>query len=93
MKRLLFYLFLFLGMMIVLSVNAFAYLDPSAMTYIIQAVAAVGIAGAAAVAIYWKKIRLFFKKRKKKKNLDRMDAAQNLEEEQADSSDSNDETP
>jgi high-affinity Fe2+/Pb2+ permease len=47
------------------TINASAYLDPSAMTYIIQAVAGVVIAGGAAFVIYWKKIKLFFKKRKK----------------------------
>ena len=50
------------------SVNVAAYLDPSAMTYIIQAVAGVVIAGGAALVIYWKKIKLFFKKRKANKN-------------------------
>lgn len=47
------------------SVNVSAYLDPSTMTYVIQAVAGIFIAGGAAVAIYWHKIKLFLKKKKK----------------------------
>jgi len=54
--------------MTVFAINASAYLDPSVMTYAIQVVAGVVIAGGAALAIYWKKIKLFFKKRKQNKN-------------------------
>ena len=44
-----------------------AYLDPSAMTYVIQVIAGIVIAGGAGIAVYWKKIRLYIKKRKSKK--------------------------
>ena len=60
-------LLLFVGLMFMFSLNVAAYLDPSAMTYVIQAVAGVAIAGGAALVIYWKKIKLFFKKRKTNK--------------------------
>lgn len=47
--------------------TASAYLDPSAMSYLVQVLLGAGIAAAAALAIYWKKIRLFFKRRKERK--------------------------
>lgn len=54
------FLFLFSG-------SALAYIDPASTSYVIQIVAAVFAAGGAAVGIYWKKIQLFFRKRKQKK--------------------------
>ena len=59
-------LLLLLGMPLVLAVNAHAYLDPSATTYVIQIIAAVIIASGATLTIYWKKIRLYFKNKKRK---------------------------
>ena len=67
-KRIAFHVFLSVSLAVAFSINAAAYLDPSAMTYVIQAVAGVAIAGGAALVIYWKKIKLFFKKRKNNKN-------------------------
>ena len=67
LKKLFLMLTLFAGMVLTLAVSAAAYLDPSAMTYVIQAVAGVVIASGAALVIYWKKIKLFFKKKAKKK--------------------------
>lgn len=49
------------------AMSACAYIDPSVITYIMQAILGVAIAGGAAVAIWWKKIKLFFRKRKEKK--------------------------
>lgn len=46
-----------LCLMLVFSVSASAYLDPSVVTYIIQAVAGIVIAVGAAVGIYWRKAR------------------------------------
>ena len=40
--------------------NAHAYIDPGAMTYIIQLVAGVVIAASAALGFYWRKIVRFF---------------------------------
>lgn len=50
--------------MILFSVIAFAYIDPSAMTYIIQIIAGVVIAAGAAFGFYWRKIKRAFSKRK-----------------------------
>lgn len=58
---------MFVSMVVLCTMSAGAYLDPSAMTYLIQVIAGVAIAGGAAVVIYWKKIKLFFKKRKQGK--------------------------
>jgi hypothetical protein len=58
------FFYLFICMMFLFPITACAYLDPSTITYVIQAVAGVFIAGGAAVGIYWHKIKAFFKKRK-----------------------------
>ena len=47
------------------TVYAHAYIDPSAVTYVIQAVAGVLIALGAALTIFRHKIFAFFKKKKK----------------------------
>jgi len=49
---------------VLMSNNAQAYIDPSAVTYIIQAVAAVLIAIGAALTVFRHKIAAFFKKNK-----------------------------
>ena len=66
MKKLAALYFVFWGM-ILCAVSSEAYLDPSTMTYVIQAVAGVCIAGAAAVGLYWHKIKKFFRDKKRKK--------------------------
>ena len=48
------------------SANAHAYIDPSAVTYVIQAVAAVFIALGAIATVFRHKIIAFFKKNSKK---------------------------
>lgn len=52
---------------LLLSINAHAYIDPSAVTYIIQAVAAIFIALGAAITVFRHKIFSFFKKNSRKK--------------------------
>lgn len=42
---------------LMLSVNAFAYLDPSVMTYAIQVVAGIAVAVGAVVGLYWRKAK------------------------------------
>lgn len=42
--------------------NAQAYLDPAAASYLVQIVSGVVIACGVTVGIFWKKIRLFFRK-------------------------------
>ena len=49
-----------------LTLNVHAYIDPSAVTYIIQAIAAVFIALGALVTVFRHKIFAFFKKTSKK---------------------------
>ena len=44
-------------MMLTFAVSANAYIDPSVMTYLIQAVAGIVIAVGAVVGIYWRKAR------------------------------------
>lgn len=56
-----FCMFFILGM-VLCSSRADAYIDPSAMTYIVQVVAGIIIAGGAAFAFYFKKIKRKFKR-------------------------------
>lgn len=53
-----------LAVMCVLTRPVFAYIDPSAVTYVIQAVAGVVIAIGAMLTIFRHKIAAFFKKNK-----------------------------
>lgn len=59
------FVYFFAGWWVVLSMHAHAYIDPSAVTYIIQAVAAVFIALGAVLTVFRHKIFAFFKKGKK----------------------------
>ena len=43
--------------MMLFGVNGFAYLDPSVVTYLIQAVAGIAIAIVAAVGLYWRRAK------------------------------------
>lgn len=49
---------------IILTKESYGYLDPSAMTYIIQIIAAVGITVATSIGIFFYKIKKVFKKKK-----------------------------
>ncbi len=49
--------YVFVCAMLVFGANGQAYIDPSVMTYVIQAVAGVVIAVGAAVGIYWRKAK------------------------------------
>ncbi len=55
------------GAALALSLNAFAYLDPSVMTYTIQVVAGVVVAVGAVIGVYWRKAK---KKIQKKMGID-----------------------
>lgn len=50
-------IFLTCGLMVAMTMNASAYLDPSVMTYTIQAVAGVVVAVGAVVGVYWRKAK------------------------------------
>lgn len=47
----------FICFMLLFGADGQAYIDPSVMTYVIQAVAGIAIAIGAAVGIYWRKAR------------------------------------
>lgn len=66
MKRILAFLYFFTCASLLFSVTALAYIDPSAMTYIIQLVAGAAIAGGAAIGFYFRKFKRKFSGRGKK---------------------------
>ena len=49
--------FLAIGLMLTFSITAFAYIDPSVMTYSIQIIAGVVVAAGAVIGIYWRKAK------------------------------------
>lgn len=49
--------FAFTAAMLLFGANGSAYIDPSVMTYLIQAVAGVVIALGAGIGIYWRKVK------------------------------------
>lgn len=49
--------YMMFGFMLLFGVNGQAYIDPSVMTYLIQAVAGVVIAIGAVIGIYWRKAK------------------------------------
>lgn len=63
--RILSFMYFFSCWWIILSIDAQAYIDPSAVTYVIQAVAAVFIAIGAVLTVFRHKIFAFFKKSSK----------------------------
>lgn len=66
MKKLLAFIAFFVLSMLMCMATAMAYIDPSAMTYIIQIVAGVVIAAGAALGFYWRRIKRALTKRKNK---------------------------
>lgn len=59
------FMYFFTAFFVLFSNCAYAYIDPSAVTYVIQAVAGIFIALGAAVTIFRHKIFSFFKKKRK----------------------------
>ena len=57
MRKLLRFLFAVPGICVVLSTPAFAYLDPSVMTYTIQIIAGVVVAVGAVAGILWRRAK------------------------------------
>lgn len=47
-----------------------AYIDPSSMTYLIQIIAGVGIAAAAGIGFYWKRIKRSLRAKQEEKAAD-----------------------
>lgn len=65
-KKILTYSYFGAFLALLLSSQAAAYLDPSAVTYVVYILAGVAIAGGAAISVYWSKIKRAIRKRKKK---------------------------
>ncbi len=57
MKKIIIITWMFLCSFLFLGVNAQAYIDPSVMTYVIQAVAGVVVAAGAGIGFYYRKAR------------------------------------
>lgn len=57
MRKVLTKVFFAVALMLTFSTTAFAYLDPSVMTYTIQVVAGVVVAVGAVIGIYWRKAK------------------------------------
>ena len=74
MKKLLGRLYFVICFMLILSLSASAYLDPSVMTYAIQIIAGIAVAVGAVVGIYWRKA--------KKKVQDKLGIDENSKKEQ-----------
>lgn len=66
MKKLLAFIAFFVLSMLMCMSTALAYIDPSAMTYLIQIIAGVVIAAGAALGFYWRRIKRALSKRKNK---------------------------
>ena len=53
---------------ILITVNAYAYIDPGIISIIFQAIIGAIVAGGIAVKMYWNKLKNFFKKKKQNKS-------------------------
>ena len=64
-----YFFFIFVSLMLI-SKNAFAYLDPGSVTYVLQLIVAAIAGGFVTIGIYWEKCKIFIikiiKKTKKK---------------------------
>ena len=67
MKKLLGRSYFAFFMLMLFSVQAFAYLDTGTVSYVVSMIAGLFIAGGAAIAIFRRKIKLFFQNLGKKK--------------------------
>ena len=67
MKKLIKILYVLICTTIIFQKVDYCYLDPSAMTYVIQIGAAVGITIATSIGIFFYKIKRFFKNKKNNK--------------------------
>lgn len=67
MKKILTRAYFAFFMVLLFAAPAFAYLDPGTVTYVVSMIAGLFIAGGAAIAIFRRKIKLFFQNLGKKK--------------------------
>lgn len=65
LKFILFFLFI-----LMFNTNAYAYLDPGLGSIILQGIIAAIAATSLTIKIYWQKIKAFFKKKKKNKDVE-----------------------
>ncbi|MBE6753191.1 MAG: hypothetical protein E7559_02365 [Ruminococcaceae bacterium] len=80
MKRLISFMTFFVLSMTVFLTFAYAYIDPSAMTYLIQIIAGVVIACGAAFGFYWRKLKRALRKKKEDDTAsDAVDAAEGVD--------------
>lgn len=68
MKKVIGKLYFGAALMALYCITAFAYLDPGTVTYVVSMIAGLVIAGGAALAIFRRKIKLFFQNLGKKKD-------------------------
>lgn len=80
MKKLLGLTYFAVLMTVMFSVQAFAYLDPGTLSYVISMIAGLFIAGGAAIAIFRRKIKLFFQNLGKKKQEGEQTAAETMDD-------------
>lgn len=64
MRKFLTFSYLFICISVILTIPAYAYIDPSAVTYTAQAIAAVVVALGALITVFRHKIATLFKKNK-----------------------------
>lgn len=57
MKKILTKTMFFFGFMLTFSTTAYAYLDPSVMTYAMQVVAGIVVAVGAVIGVYWRRAK------------------------------------
>lgn len=63
-KRIAFTAYFALCFAMMLCVDALAYIDPATTSYLLQIIAGVFIACGATVAVFWRRITFYFKKKK-----------------------------
>ena len=68
MKKILKIFYILLCFNIIFIKESYGYLDPSAMTYVIQIISAIAITATTSVGIFFYKIRKIFKRKKKDKD-------------------------
>lgn len=74
------FFYFFSACWLMFSIYAYAYIDPSAVTYVIQAIAAAAIAVGALFTVFRHKIFSFFKKGKKTEEKKEIHLKEDIEE-------------
>ena len=66
MKKIISFILFFVLSMLMCMSTALAYIDPSAMTFIVQVIAGIVITAGAALGFYWRRLKRAVSKRKHK---------------------------